>query len=57
MLNSTVALDCDALNSFYLKYVRPAIFTALKLLFNIVVEFGVESHSCGVCVVTPVVKK
>ena len=29
-LNSSVALDCDNLNVFHLKYAHPAIFTALK---------------------------
>ena len=58
MLFSSVALDCDELSNCHLKYAHPAIFkpTALKLLFNSMIEFDVVSHNFGVSVITPVVK-
>ena len=55
-LSSSVALDCDELSSYHLKYAHPAIFTALILLFNSMIEFGVVPHNFGVSVITPVVK-
>ena len=56
MLSRSVALDCDELSSYHLKYAHPAIFTALKLLFGSMIEFGVVPHNFGVSVITPVVK-
>ena len=40
----------------YLKYTHPAIFTALKLLLNSMVEFNVVLHNFGVSVITPAIK-
>ena len=50
-MSSSVALDCDELSSYHLKYAHPAIFTALKLI-----EFDVVPHNFGVSVIAPVVK-
>ena len=52
----SVALDCDNLNVFYLKYAHPAIFTALNLLFNKMTQCGVITKKFGNGVKTPVVK-
>ena len=56
MLSSSVALDCDKLNNYHLIYAHLAIFTITKLLFNSMVEFGVEPYNFGVSVITPIVK-
>ena len=55
-LNSSVALDCDNLNVFHLKYAHPAIFTALNRLFNKMTQCGVIPNKFGNSVITPVVK-
>ena len=55
-LNSSVALDCENLNVFHLKYAHPAIFTALKLLYNKMTQCGVVPKKFGNSVITPVVK-
>ena len=51
-----VALDCDNLNVFHLKYAHPAIFTALNMLFNKMTQYGVIPNKFGNSVITQVVK-
>ena len=55
-LSNSSALDCDGLNSLHLKYAHPAIYSALKLLFNSMLEYGLTLDNFGTSVLTPVVK-
>ena len=55
LLSNSSALDCDGLNSLYLKYAHPAIYLALKLLFNSMLEYGLTDNFMT-SVLTPVVK-
>ena len=55
-MNSSVALDCDNLNVFYLKYAHLAIFTALNTLFHKMTQCGVIPNKFDNSVITPVLK-
>ena len=56
LLSNSSALNCDGLNCLHLKYALPAIYSALKLLFNCMLEYGLTPDNFGTSVLTPVVK-
>ena len=56
LLSNSSALDCDSFNSLHLKYAHPAVYSALKLLFNSMLEYGLTPDNFSTSVLTPVVK-
>ena len=51
-----MALDYDNLNVFHFKYAYPAIFTALKFMYNKMTQIGVVHEKFGNSVIIIVVK-
>jgi hypothetical protein len=55
-LNLSQSHDCNNLNVLHVLYSNPAIYVALKLLFNSMLQFGIVPKGFGCSVITPVIK-
>ena len=52
LLSNRSPLDCDGLSSLHLKYAHPAIYSALKVLFNSMLKYGLTPDNFGTSVLT-----
>jgi hypothetical protein len=55
-LKQSQTCDCNELTIMHILYSHPAIYVALKILFNTMLFFGVVPNGFGSSVITPVVK-